>query len=105
MTDGLEPWRPHAWQAAVSLFSQMLPDEPQREHSLFTEGIAWHAPQDRISRVRLATFVSGLRQTGQWRLPRRSFDSDDSRFCGWCGATSLGVSFLRHSDCECGVIL
>ena len=30
--------------------------------------------------VRPATFASGERQTGQWRLPRRNFVSDDNRF-------------------------
>jgi hypothetical protein len=58
----------------------MLPDAPQREQRFDSEGWAWQAEQDRISRVRPATLASGDRQTGQWRLPRRSFDADDERF-------------------------
>ncbi len=82
MTEGLGPWRLHAWQAAPLLFSQMLPDAPQRRQLFEAEGWAWHAEQDRISRVPPATLARGDRQTGQWRLPRRNFDVDDSRFRG-----------------------
>ncbi len=38
MTEGFGPWRPHAQHAAPRLFSQMLPDAPQRKQLFDTGG-------------------------------------------------------------------